>query len=205
MSGCKNSVWRIMRSFKEYKFDYLIMKDGVLNPKVSVQMVEKRVMENYKKQWLQDIKSEKSRHGKGGNKLRTYKELKNVYAPEPYALCIMGKKQRSALAKLRCGTAPIRIETGRYEGIPVEERFCSFCTSEVEDELHVLTKCPVYADLRDELYSTIGIYMPSFNIMSDVKKMQILLASDDFNILKLSAKTCQRILERRKNFVNHST
>ena len=33
---------------------------------------------------------------------------------------------RSALAKVRCGVAPINLELGRYHGIPEEERTCAF-------------------------------------------------------------------------------
>ena len=56
----------------------------------------------------------------------------------------------SAFAKFRCGVAPIRIETGRYEGLSIEERICPFC-SDIEDEKHVLLDCKVYNDLRTSL------------------------------------------------------
>ena len=38
----------------------------------------------------------------------------------------------------------IRIETGRYERLPVSERICFHCKTCVEDELHVLVNCPLY-------------------------------------------------------------
>ena len=60
--------------------------------------------------------------------------------------CILGKKQRSAIRKCRCGTAPIRLETGRYEGLPVHDRVCPYCLDVIEDEYHVLCECPLYDD-----------------------------------------------------------
>jgi hypothetical protein len=36
---------------------------------------------------------------------------------------------RSAFAKFRCGVAPIRLETGRYENIRLEERCCFNCSN----------------------------------------------------------------------------
>ena len=33
------------------------------------------------------------------------------------------------------------FETGRYENIPAEERFCPFCPGVVENEIHVLMSC----------------------------------------------------------------
>ena len=53
------------------------------------------------------------------------------------------------MAKFRCGVAPLRIETGRFERLPVEDRRCFNCNGLVEDELHVITVCPLYQDLCD--------------------------------------------------------
>jgi hypothetical protein len=58
-------------------------------------------------------------------------------------------RYRSAFAKFRCGVAPLRIETGRYENKNVNERVCFICHDQIEDEKHVLLDCPLYADLRE--------------------------------------------------------
>ena len=54
------------------------------------------------------------------------------------------------------------IETGRYgvNRVPAEERLCDACNS-VEDEFHVLMKCPLYRDAR-------GICLNSISAVSDV-------------------------------------
>ena len=59
------------------------------------------------------------------------------FCVEKYCLLIMPPKHRSALSKFRCGVAPIRIETGRYENLTENERVCPFCNC-IEDEVHVL-------------------------------------------------------------------
>ena len=46
---------------------------------------------------------------------------------ESYINCIIGRKQRSAVAKFRCGTSPIRIKTGRYERLLYHDRLMPFC------------------------------------------------------------------------------
>ena len=39
------------------------------------------------------------------------------------------------------GTVPLEIETGRYVGIPAEQRMCKLCRGAVEDEVHFCITC----------------------------------------------------------------
>ena len=59
---------------------------------------------------------------------------------------------RSALAKFLCRVAPIRVETGRYERLPFAECIRSLCNGGIENELHVLTSCPMYNALRANIH-----------------------------------------------------
>ena len=46
------------------------------------------------------------------------------------------------LAKLRGGTAELRIETGKWRGLERQERICKCCASgEVEDVEHLVMRC----------------------------------------------------------------
>lgn len=84
----------------------------------------------------------------GGNKLRTYNLFKETYDTEPYVNSqILQKPYRSALAKFRCGVASLKIDTGRYSSLPVIERTCFHCETEVEDGIHVITRCPLYQNI----------------------------------------------------------
>ncbi len=75
----------------------------------------------------------------GSNKLRTYRTFKNTFETKMHLNKPMAFKFRKLFSMLRCGTAPLRIETGRYEWLPVEQRVCEVCDSDnVEDEMHFL-------------------------------------------------------------------
>ena len=78
----------------------------------------------------------------GGNKLRTYCQFKHEYGTEQYVTIITRKCYRLAYAKFRCGVAPIKIKTCRYDlnRVPVEQQLCDECTL-IEDEFHVLMVC----------------------------------------------------------------
>ena len=78
------------------------------------------------------------------------------------------------IAKFSCGVAPLRIETGRYERIPHDRRFSFNCTEKIEDEMHVLTECPLYDDLRHILYKKAIAISDNFNNISESEKMYVL-------------------------------
>ena len=60
---------------------------------------------------------------------------------------------RSPIAKFRTGVAPRRLETGRYEGLGINQRTCFNCNENVESEQHVLLKCPLYEDLQQTMFN----------------------------------------------------
>ena len=50
----------------------------------------------------------------------------------------MSKKHRGSLAKFRSGTAPIKIETGRYQNLDLSEWVNFYCAYCIEVKDHVL-------------------------------------------------------------------
>lgn len=154
---------------------------------------------DYKSKWFVAINSERGASSTGMNKLRTYKLFKATYDVEAYVKMVLPKCHRSALAKFRCGVAPIRLETGRYERLPLGERLCPLCNVGIENELHVLTFCPVYNDFRDHMYTKAREHSENFDSFSDTMKMCFILSSD--LCVKVTAKTCWEILKRGRNLL----
>ena len=63
---------------------------------------------------------------------------------------------RRTLVKLRIGCHNLRVETGRYDKIPLDERICPLCSDEkIEDETHLLLDCQRYSSMRDIFLSKI--------------------------------------------------
>ena len=90
----------------------------------------------------------------------------------------MPYQHRRALAAFRCGTAPIRLETGRYVNLAVDGRTCYHCEDRVEDEQHVISECPIYTDLRTALYSHCTRVSDTFNNLNDREKICFILSSN---------------------------
>ena len=158
-------------------------------------------MNNYVSRWENMVSSDTGSTKIGGNKLRTYRMLKTEFKTETYAKCILGKQQRSALARFRCETAAIHIETGRYEGLPENERICPVCENVVEDEYHVLCQFPLYTDLREEYYEFLIAEMDvNVHNLSKEEQLSLILSNTENSSIRASAKFGSQILERCRFF-----
>ena len=144
--ACKNWIYKAKGQCNELGLSQFC---DISNPilKSFPNSISDKMMEKFEADWSSMLNTVLSRWGNGGNKLRTYKLFKTEFQVEEYCEMLLPLKHRSAFANFRCGVAPIRIQTGRYENLVFEERICPFC-SNIEDEMHVILDCSVYNDLR---------------------------------------------------------
>ena len=156
---------------------------------------ENILFENFVTTWLAGINSNVGPSGRGRNKLRLYKTFKQNYSVENYCKMILPVRHRAAVSKFRCGVAPIRIETGRYEGLTEDLRLCPFCNV-MENEMHVILSCQVYDDLREPLLAKALNCEPNFYSLSEENQLILLFSSPD--LVRICAKTCSTILQRRQ-------
>ena len=197
---CKNWVYRTFQFYKSNGLNDLCDVNNNLVKSTAVDLLPDVSRSKFVNEWKKEICREQGKRS-GGNKLRTYCEMKFEFETEFYVKNLFNKRRRSALAKFRCGCAPIRLETGRYEGLNVEDRKCLFCDDCIEDEVHVITQCCMYDDLREHLYACVTKVVPDFESLCDIDKTFVILANQDFNIVHAAAKICSQILERRKFFI----
>ena len=111
---------------------------------------------------LQNIEFSKS------GKLLFYSQIRKNYELQDYLKFPINKAVRSKLTKLRISAHPLEIETGRYSKpcIPKESRFCYFCKTAVENEIHLLYDCPIYKELRKK-YNTLKTYNLNDNMLKE--------------------------------------
>merc|ERR1711954_220631 len=102
--------------------------------------VRKRIEEGIRKQWKEEVKQ--------GKKLQVMRKHKKEWGKSEYLNERYGKGRR-ILAQLRSGASELKIESGRSEGLPREERICDLCEREVEDEEHFLLRCEKYEKERE--------------------------------------------------------
>ena len=136
----------------------------------------KMVVENLKLNLLQKDKKKLESQCKNKPKLRVYNQIANFSDKKIYLSKPLSFIQRKAIAKLRLGVLPIRIETGRYERPKRSalERTCKQCDLNVpENEIHFLLHCPKHVHIR-QLFSQKIILEDFFNL-NDVDKLKYLV------------------------------
>ena len=130
-----------------------------------------------------------------GNKLRTYRLHKHHSTePESYLRINLHRYERSALAKLRSGTLPLMIETGRYNGTPLVDRRC-MCGIDVETECHFLIDCDLHDRYRNILFEKCQNIFDNFIHESSLVKYCLIL--NEPTLQRTLAKTLVNMLANR--------
>ena len=148
-NGTKNWVHCTREILNDTLTDYT----QTLDCRHSLQEYKNIVISMYTNQWRKDINQMNSESLSGG-RLNIYRHIKNTLATERYILNTKSVGERRVMAGLRMGCLPLAVETGRYSGTPYQERVCRLCDrGDVEDQSHFLCICPVFKDLRFQLFN----------------------------------------------------
>ena len=114
---------------------------------------------------------------------------------EPYLnMCHSGLRQ--FLTKIRLSSHNFYVERGRWERkkIPIEERTCRLCDV-IEDEFHVMIKCPMYASIR-------GKYVPeSLKVRPSMYEFVKFLSSKDYEDCMNAAILCKRVMTEYRKYL----
>ena len=164
---------------------------GVTIPKSSSKYLnpelKKTLQYNFKNYWFRVINNDLAKKGRGGNKLRTYKQFKGHFKAEAY-LSLHDFKLRRAMARLRTSAHRLRIESDRYNSknqyTPPEKRICTNCLlGEPEDEPHFLIKCTAFTRQRDILFATVTSVNPHFSSYNAEQRFLWLMSTEDMKVL----------------------
>lgn len=194
----RNYLRNIKAFMSQHNMDNLLALDTNCMPREAADLLNDVLTSYYEDQWRIKINQIEGVHGTGQNKLRTYRQFKQQPCCEPYVKTIMSRKCRSAMAKIRSGTAPIRLETGRYERpvLPPQDRICRLCdVQECESEEHFLIRCSQYDDIRNEWFHAANNIDNTFFQKCDTEKLIFVICQP--NLVNISAKAICDMLNRR--------
>ena len=198
----KNWAFNLRKFFISNQSHHLANVEHLYLAEMVITNVDSILWEAEKVKWLTSINREEAQHGVGKNKLRSYNTFKQLLKPKPmFNRANLPRAQRRALAQFRAGVAPLALETGRYQGLPVRERICFHCKSlnreTVEDEKHVILTCPLYNAQRATLFTRLEESIQGFSYISEEQKFKTILS--DGNNVKQCASFLKTILEIRRS------
>ena len=93
--------------------------------------------------------------------LRTYKLLKTDFGCERYLKDIKTSSFKQIPVKFRGGLLDLRANSGKFEGLSIERRFCKLCNTAVENEYHFLFVCSYNGSLRKQFLPDYFVNYPS--------------------------------------------
>ncbi len=98
-----------------------------------------------------------------------------------YLSAVTDVKLSKTLTMYRLSEHSLAVETGRRRQtwLSREDRLCSHCMLGLtEMELHFLTECPKYLNIKDHYYPKMNTIFPQFSIRSPTEKLSFILGEE---------------------------
>jgi hypothetical protein len=123
----------------ESGFGFVWLQQGVGNDKMFLRLFKERLIDMFIQEWSGTIRD--------SDRYYSYRSFKTLFEKEKYLLCEDDYCFRVALSQTRFGTLPLNNNIFRYSD-RVEDKFCFFCKTKIENEIHLIYECKIYDDLR---------------------------------------------------------
>ena len=95
-------------------------------------------------------------------------KIKTNYSPSAHLDLTRKNPSRKTLVKLRISSHKLRIETGRYDNIPLNDGLCTFSNcNRIEDETQFLLDCPSFSSIREMFFCKLKPKIPFLRLQSD--------------------------------------
>ncbi len=159
MSKESKPFLQLIQSFSP---DASLTSTDALNHNIRTNQITEQIKQSYITHWQTQTQQQ--------SKMQCYLSLKREYSMAEYLFTVSDKKLRSTLTRYRLSGHKLMIETGRHRQtwLPPEQRLCSHCDlNQMETELHFLTECSKYTDIRTVYYDKIQQIHPTFTTLPD--------------------------------------
>ena len=157
----------------------ILGKVNMYNQKLpcNLKEIEDLLYENAEKEWKEVVEKKP--------KLRTFKTFKGDCKTSDYVKWTINRFDRSLFAKFRSGILQLRVESGRFNNIKLEDRICELCDDQkIEDEFHFLCVCQKYSDLRTTLFNSVSSKHEQFTNMNLNDRFKFLIINCAKDVIK---------------------
>ena len=140
--GQTNWVSNFRRMLSLNGFGYIWERQFVTNKTLLIRQFHQRLKDQYLQEWHSQVQE--------SSKLYFYKLFKSSYCLDNCISVLNIRKFRYFYMSLKVSSLDLEIQTGSFNNTPREERLCKLCKNGIEDEYHLLLKCPIYIMLNYE-------------------------------------------------------
>ena len=154
----------------------------------NIRCIRKYLYNEFQVYWREMSSTDFAKGKTGNNKLRSYREYKNIFKTEKY-IQLCDPVARKHIAQIRLSAHKLNIESGRYNAhnryIPPAERICNNCTlNKTEDELHFMLECPAYEAQRVVLINHMEAHNVNFATYNVKQKLIWIMSNENLDNLK---------------------
>ena len=185
----RNSLYSLFK-----KYEQNLSNDNIRT--LSKYKLRKLIKEEFDTQWQTQILT--------FPKADSYRLFKSRVVYENYLTDIKNRKQRVSFTKYRLSDHCLMVEKGRHTRpiIPRNERFCPFCPTNVEDEIHFITQCAAYEN-RPNLFNKIETEVPNFSNMNYQEKFIFLMSQENKLLMYEIIGTIHKWLTKRLEHIEN--
>ena len=137
-----------------------------------------------------------------GNKLRTYRKLKERYETDTYLFLDIDKTLIKQFTQIKISNSKLMIELGRHNKTDINNRICPLCKNGVEDEYHFIILCSSLNNIRNKMFANILSIFPSFHVLTDEKKFLYLFQCEEYDIVEIIVRGVNEMYNRRNELID---
>jgi hypothetical protein len=97
-----------------------------------------------------------------GNKLRTYRNLKEKYETDTYLFLDIDKTLIKQFTQIKISNSKLMIELGRHNKTDINNRICHLCKNGVEDEYHFIILSSSLNNIRNKMLPIFLVFFHLF-------------------------------------------
>ena len=153
-----NRAKGIKECLEAYGFHDVWLNGKVADKSAFLSSFKNRMIGRFRGDWYSKIST--------SDRFSTYKVFKVTHQKEKYLDSKTIKKFRDALIKLRLEIREIGVNK-RYHPTNTVSQNCPFCRNTLENEYHVLFKCPLYSDIRLKYIPTLTGGLSLKSVLTD--------------------------------------
>ena len=142
------------------------------NEAINVKWLAKSFKQKQQDQYIQTWSSLVDQSSSGTN----YRIFKDKFRMNDY-IKVLSNKQVKTLTAFRTRNHRLPVEIGRWSSIPLNERMCFFCDTEIGDEFHYIFKCPQFSESRSSYIK------PFYRRHPNTYKYNLLMNSNNKKVL----------------------